>query len=440
MPNYESNETTAEDLDRLRRSNTCRECGGQLDIFYDFDRHKSFLACRDWHRNHHTGIMREVSRYEKGGLRELTIEARREILKKEFGTEMTTTQLAKYQGGGALTKEGAMEVLKLVYPKVPEVEIIRTALLCRDFGLHPLMKEVYILGFKNKAGGTDYATVIGINASRKMASDKKGSYSFADDTPRAATQEEIVKQYGTNSEEARDNLVSICKLKGERGNEAIGFGLWPKAKEPYGTDKGNTKRNMSNIRAERQATDRLPGEAIPLRGLDVIDEAVGEAMVASGRIVEIDGRPVDRKTGEVLEGAPAAATPVQNDSHWCDEHDCAFEKKQRGSAVWYAHKDPDGKWCNEAKANGSTKPKPELPEEPEEPPPPSSPIDLEWLKEQLNILQGKKLEAWSNANIISYLKAITGKDAKKVSEAVSYLDVEQAELFVQKVQEVVEMA
>lgn len=364
MPIYESDETTAKELDRLRRLNTCKVCGGQLDIFYDFNQHTSFLACRDYKRTQHDGISREVSRYEKGGIRELTIEAQNEIIKKEIGTKMTTTQLAKYQGGGALTKEGAMEVLKLVYPDVPEKEIIRTAMLCRDFGLHPLMKEVYILPFKKKwqdenkqwQEEINYATVIGINASRKMAADKKGSYSFVDDTPRAASQEEIVKQYGVNSEEARDNLISICKLKGESGNEAIGFGLWTKGKEPYGTDKGNTKRNMSNIRAERQATDRLPGAAIPLRELDVIDENIGEAMIAEkaprARVVEIDGKPVDTKTGEVSETEPKN-TPIENDRHWCDEHNCEFEKKQRGSAVWYAHKDSEGKWCNEAKKNGA---------------------------------------------------------------------------------------
>ncbi|GAI51454.1 unnamed protein product, partial [marine sediment metagenome] len=121
-----------------------------------------------------------------------------------------------------------MDILKLVYPDVPEDQIIRTAILCRDFGLHPLMKEVYIIGYKNKTTGkTDYSSVIGIGANRKMAADKKGAYSFVDLSPRAATKEEIIQQFGPNSEEERDNLISICKLKGEKGNEAVGFGLWP---------------------------------------------------------------------------------------------------------------------------------------------------------------------------------------------------------------------
>ena len=123
--------------------------------------------------------------------------------------EDATKALAKIPTTGALTQNQAMHILKLVYPKVPEDQIIRTALLCRDFGLHPLMKEVYIIGYKNKQGGVDYSQVLGITASRKMAAQAKGEYSFLDDTPRAASQEEIIKQFGKGSEEEQLNVISM---------------------------------------------------------------------------------------------------------------------------------------------------------------------------------------------------------------------------------------
>ena len=69
-----------------------------------------------------------------------------------------------------------------------------------------------------------------------------------------------------------------------------------------------------------------------------------------------------------------------------------------------------------------------------------SPIDLNWLKEQVDILQGKKLGGWTNTNIVAHLNSITGKEAKKVSEAVSYLNKYQAAAFVQKVKDTVGMA
>lgn len=280
--------------------------------------------------------------------------------------------LAKLPTSGALTQPEAEHILSLVYPGCPREEIIRCAILCRDFGLHPLMKEVYLIPFekKDKQGKVlrrDWVTVVGITASRKMAADRKGAYSFLDGTPRAASHEEIVKQFGQNSEEERDNLISICILKGEKGNEATGFGLWPKNKQPYGTEKGNTQRNMSNIRSERPAYSRLPGGVLP--PVEVIDEAYAKVP---------DVGKVDTETGEIIEGEVKEIAVGKNDQvnnqkeHWCEEHGVAYEKKVRGTSIWYAHKLPDGGWCNELKKKGAapkaapaTEPEPEAKAEPE---------------------------------------------------------------------------
>ena len=359
-------------------------------------------------------------------------------MEENYGAEKTKA-LAKLPMSGALTQNQAMQILKLVYPNVPEPEIIRTAILCRDFGLHPLMKEVYIIGFKNKVGGIDYSTVIGISASRKMAADRKGAYSFLDDTPRAATHEEIVKQYGQGSEEERDNIISICKLKGEQGNEATGFGLWPKNKEPYGGDKGNTKRNMANIRSERPTYNRLPGAALP--PLEVIDEAYAEVP---------DIGKVDKKTGEVIEGeykeVKEAPPPGEtNGEHWCEEHGCAYEKKTGKFGEFYAHK-IEGGWCNEKKKKAAaSKPEPEqepLPEETQpEPVEGSKPIvDLDWLRESLKTLQDKKLKAWSEISLLPYMKTSYKVDAETVLEAAAKLDKGQAAHFVKRVQETLELS
>ena len=234
-------------------------------------------------------------------------------MEEKVGLEKTRA-LAKLPAHGQLTQPQAEHILSLVYPNVPKDEVIRCAILCRDFGLHPLMKEVYIIGFENKrTGKKDYSTVIGIGASRKMAADKKGAYSFLDNSPRAAKPEEIIKQYGKDSEEEKDNLISICKLKGEKGNEAEGFGLWPKEKTPYGLDKGNTKRNMANIRSERQALSRLPGEALPQ--LEVVDEAYVEVPDV-GKVIEKTGEiiiPEPEPEPENKEASPLDETPVTED-------------------------------------------------------------------------------------------------------------------------------
>jgi len=350
VPIYEEEgKLTLKDLLDLRRKMKCKECGGMLNVFLDPDNGKAFLACNNWHRTHHEGVAKEARLFQPN------IPTRRRIMNDQYGKETTTAlDKARLPMTGALTQSQAMHILKLVYPYVPEDEIIRTAILCRDFGLHPLMKEVYIIGFKNnRTGKVDYSTVIGIAANRKMAADKKGPYSFIDLSPRAASKEEIVKQYGADSEEERDNLISICILKGQQGNEAVGFGLWPKDKTPYGTDKGNTKRNMANIRSERQALDRLPGEALPLRHLDVIDEAYAEVP---------DVGKVDTRTGEIVEGEFKEVEGGPKE-HWCKEHNCPFEKKHSRFGDFYAHKKPEGGWCNEAKKKQTTsKAEPYIPE------------------------------------------------------------------------------
>jgi len=441
----EEGRITREELYELRRYNKCKECGARLDVFMDLDAGKAFLACTDWRRTQHEGIEREASRYEMEGLNSLNIPTRREIMEQEHGSGMSTAlDKAKLPMSGALSQPQAEHILSLVYPGVPKDEIIRCAILCRDFGLHPLMKEVYILAFKKKEGGHDYTTVIGISASRKMAADRKGSYSFLDGTPRAAKPEEIVQQFGENSDEEKNNLISICILRGEKGNEATGFGLWPKNKEPYGTDKGNTKRNMANIRSERPAYSRLPGGVLP--PIEVIDEAYAE-------LPEIG--KVDTSTGEIVEGVvteisgPAKETPKE---HWCEEHNCAFEKKHSRYGDFYAHKAPDGTWCNEKKKKGTQpeltrsepepEPEPELEPEPEAPPAEEAKgfINLDWLRESLQALRAKKLAAWTESNLLSYMLTTYKVEAITVLEGAAKLDKGQAAHFVKMVQDTLDMA
>jgi len=333
MPLYEDENTTREDLDKIRRKSRCSVCGARLNMYFDQESGRAFVACWDWLRTHHEGIEREVSRYEKEGLAALNIPTRRKIMAEEHG-EVRTKALARLPTTGALTQSQAMHILKLVYPEAPEDEIIRCALLCRDFGLHPLMKEVYLIPFKDKRGVDNYVTVLGIRATRKLVA-QRGSYSYLDNTPRVMTEQEQKDIFG---EVDAGNIKAITKLKTREGLEAQGYGSWPRNKEPYGTDKGNSKANMAFIRSERNAFGRLFTDAIP-QGVEVIDEAYVDAPDTS-KIID--------STGEIIEQEPVAPAPTAKE-HWCEEHNCPFEKKVRGSSTWYAHKLPDGSWCNEAK-------------------------------------------------------------------------------------------
>ncbi len=41
-----------------------------------------------------------------------------------------------------IRKEQAMYLLKTIWPKAPEVEVIKAAILCQQYGLNPLMGSV----------------------------------------------------------------------------------------------------------------------------------------------------------------------------------------------------------------------------------------------------------------------------------------------------------
>ena len=288
---YYPEDDSSDNIKKLIRDNVCSECGREVRAFMDFSREdrKIFIACSG---RVHEGIAKEY----KPPVEDYRSNIRREIEMEQTHGRETAVAMRDIPKQGQLTQPQAEKILSLVYPGATKDEIIRCAIFCQDFGLHPLANEVYLIPFKGKN-----VMVVGIPASRKMAHALKGEFSFLDDSPRAATEEEIIKQYGKDSEEAEANIISITKLQGVGGNKAIGFGLYPKSEKPYGMDKGNTRRNMGNIRSERQAMDRLPGK--PLPRYDVIDAAyaevpeVGKVHLTTGEIKE--EKPVDAEFKEV---------------------------------------------------------------------------------------------------------------------------------------------
>ncbi len=336
MPYYPEDQSE-DNLKKLRRNNVCSICGRQLYVNLNLETKQQYLACPN---PRHEGISREYQPQRE----DYETDIRRSVEMEEKIGHERTRELAHIPMHGQLTQPQAMHILKLVYPRVPDNEIIRCAIFCRDFGLHPLAKEVFLIPFKET-----WVMVVGIPASRKMAHALKGEFSFLDDTPRAATDAEIIKQFGSNSNEAKLNIISITKLKGERGNLALGFGLYLKTENPKGMEKGNTQRNMANIRSERQATDRLPGRALPK--VEVVDDAYIDAPNLD-KVIETTARKVDKNTGEIIEGefkeVEPEPTPEPEEVHHCEEHDCDFELQDGKYSSFYSHTLPGkGNYCNE---------------------------------------------------------------------------------------------
>ncbi|GAJ21002.1 unnamed protein product, partial [marine sediment metagenome] len=66
-------------------------------------------------------------------------------------------------------------------------------------------------------------------------------------------------------------------------------------------------------------------------------------------------------------------------------------------------------------------------------------IDMDWLEEQLKTLQAKVPKAWSEKNLLSYIKTTYKVEAKTVLEAVAKLDKGAASHFAKRVQETLQM-
>jgi hypothetical protein len=313
MAHYYLETDDRELLRKLLHTNVCKECNGELEAFFDMGRHLPYLQCKA--NPKHEGIAKPYK--AKPTLEDFNIETRREIVENQTGKGTAVA----IPTSGQLTQNQAMHILQLVYPKAPEDEILRCAILCRDFGLHPLMKEVYLIPFKDKSGKDNYTTVIGINATRKMMA-QRGTYSYIGNTPRVMTEKEQKDIFGEVDER---NIRAITKLRTRDGEEAQGYGSWPKEKEPYGTDKGNTKANMAFIRSERNAFSRLFTDAIP-QGVEVVDEAyvdvpdVGKVIEKTGEIVKEEPEPPPEATESKISPVEEETIPTVNiDPDWLIE-------------------------------------------------------------------------------------------------------------------------
>ena len=307
MPSTLDDMTYEEMREHERRGNTCAECNSLLTVcsgaWWGYES-QYILACSL--NKKHEGLARDhvIPFHETpaGQLVGKTPEWRKKEMEKEHGVAKAHA-LAPYQHDLALTEEKAKMVVATLWPSAPEAERLKAAMICNQYGLNPLMKHLYLLPYnkKDKQGkivGTDWSIVMGIKATRLIGA-RQASYAYVDDTPRAATDPEILKQFG--DEIPQGKVISVCKLRDTKGNTAIGFGLYSKDENPKGVEKGNTRRNMANIRAERQAVERLRPGAMP-SGVEVVDDAYIDA-----EYTDVTGE-VDTTTGEIT--APATVDDI----------------------------------------------------------------------------------------------------------------------------------
>jgi len=173
----------------------------------------------------------------------------------------------------AMTREQAMYLLKTIYPKAPVPELIKAAIICAQYHLNPLMRQLYLIPFNEGKPTETWVTVLGIKATRQIAGrDRQYTYK---DGPRVMTEAEQVTILGKTDPE---RIWAITVLQDSEGNQYPGYGFWPRGMTPYGQDKGNTGENMAFARSERNALDKFNPGSLP--DIEVAEEVYAPVNVA----------------------------------------------------------------------------------------------------------------------------------------------------------------
>ena len=305
MPHSQEAKDEWREFEKLALTDVCTVCGSGLRVPYDHTKGKVVLVCsKDKTHIGHTKQDPAMKRFE--AMRKQIAERGEstEVIDREIqtylnqkhsrkGKHMTTggTALQQYQEKGLISEEQAMEIIRTTpgWGRAPDNVIKKAALICRDYKLYPGI-HVFLICFGKGTDKESWAPVFGINSNRLLASRKK-AYKYIDG-PRVASEEEAKKHF---LNEYDSNLIyGYCKVEGLDGSIADGWGTWKRSDKVQGEDKGNSKANMVEIRAERRALNRLcPGE-LP-SGFDVIDEEYINGTPETAQ------REVNQETGEIIE-------------------------------------------------------------------------------------------------------------------------------------------
>jgi len=293
-------------LQAIAERNKCH-CGAILLVAWGgaYGRKEHILRCRNGHINEET--VRDPTLWElwqRGELGDPYIAEwyRKKEEKRMAQDGVNTTALETYAQKKQLTKAEAHEVILEIWADAPQDKRNQAAILCADYGLHPLKKHVFLVPYNRGKPNEKWEMIMGIGAARLLAA-RSGPTSYIGDTPRIMTDAE---QMVVRQKVDPDNLWAITVVRDPRtGATARGYGYYPMKggdlvgggeieRGSYG--KGNSRENMAMIRSERQALDRLrPGE-LP-GNVQVVDEAY----MPNVSITEVEPL-VDQETGEMLEG------------------------------------------------------------------------------------------------------------------------------------------
>jgi len=238
----------------------------------------------------------------------------------------------------------------------------------------------------------------------------------------------------------------------ERINDVFGIGTWTLKGEPVEIlEKNIVMRVVLEIPEYGFYGEAYGGNDNPDRG-DAFKGAVTDGLTKiAAQQLEIGIDVFKGLHGKEPTSKIAAQQQEEPKVHWCSEHRTAFFKSSKMRS--FAHPIGDTReWCYEHKSVEIKQPDPEQAEEevapyfdpkPVDKPPAEevkSIIDMDWLMESLATLRGKKRTAWTEKNLLGWMKDTYKVEAVTVLEAVAKLDKGKAAHLVNKIQETLSMA
>lgn len=359
---------------------------------------------------------------------------RRRELEAKVG-QGTALELRQYEGKVSLTEVEAKTIITKLWPNAEDAspeEVYRAVNLCVTYQWNPLLGHVALAPFwSTKKKKYLYVTLIAIKATRLSASrSHKWTYLEYPEgvlTPRIMTDQEEINAFGAVDKDFVSGLVIIEDVATKA--RAPGYGRWPRwemnnngfwklddkgnriLNQPKGYSKGNSMAKMSFIRAERDAHEKLWPTDFPKipPGAQVVADA---AMPPIKVTIPPDKPPVqaeaEQPPEDVIEGE--------------------FSEAEEGGTAEQAIAAKKGQSENQSRmASAAAKEAA------------NALVDLDWLKEQLTILQNKKLAGWTNKAVVEKLNKLTGGKAASITEAVMKLTKEQAEVFTKEIQDTIKI-
>ncbi len=251
------------------------------------------------------------------------------------------------------------------------------------YGFDPLMGEVTIYQ------GRPFVSIDG----RYRKAQETGRLDGVESRP-ATKQERLDWQI----EEGDYFLHAEVYVKGSK-RPFVGWGRVRASETKAGsTRQGDNTSTYKPIQNNPQRMAEKRAEAQALRKAFHIPLPSAEDIGSPDYDVESTGVMIDGKTGEITEPEAEVKTKPKTEAK------VAKPKAEAATLV------------DEAKRLGAEK---------EEP---TSPIDLDWLRENLGKLQAAKpkLEKWTNREVLAKINIMTGGEARKMSDAVKLLSKEQA--------------